>query len=301
MAFQIYDKPNNTASLAQALGTGLGEGIGALAQHKLDKMLGKKKESELSQLLKGANYDENTANLLAKLQGLDPQNFHKVLSMASGGQGGEGQQTPFAQNARQQQIEKWLQTPHAAKLIDEGNSYDELIDTASRMLSQIDKGISTGVIANAKGKFAPSWLDENSESFLKDAAQLLNISTEKMKGVPSRLRIQWQEAQKPGLNHSPEINRQRLEEIIKTAQSKKNQFFKIHPYLQEFALDRLQPQTRQELESPRQQMQGMQQPQQQMNPIQQILQQDPNASVERDPSTGDLYYNGQLIAKAKRG
>ena len=294
MAVQIYDRPGQWAQASKGLATGLGRGLEALAQYKMDEVLKNKQQSELSNLLRGANYDDNTSNLLAKLQQLDPQNFHKMLSMASGSQGG---QTPFAQSAQQQKIQQWMQSPQADKIMGMANTYDDIITTGQNMLSQLDKGIQSGIVANIKGKYAPNWLNENSETFLKDAAHMLNLSTEGLKGAPSRLRINWQEAEKPGLQHSPQVNRKIIEHKIKEAMSKRDQLFGLHPQLKEFGLTNF---GQQQPQQPQQQIQ-LQQAQQQMNPIQQILAQDPNASVERDPQTGDLYYNGQLIARAKRG
>lgn len=288
MAVTIYDRPGQWSRASEALGTGLGRGLEALAQHKMDTMLKKKQESELSNLLRGANYDENTANLLSRLQQLDPQNFHKVLSMASGSQGGA---TPFAESAHQQKMQQWMQSPQADKLMGMANTYDDIITTGQNMLQQLDKGIQSGVLANIKGKYAPSWLNENSETFLKDAAHMLNLSTEGLKGAPSRLRINWQEAEKPGLQHSPEVNKKIIEHKIKEAMSKRDQLFGLHPQLKEFALSNFGGQPKAVESSP----------QQAMNPLKQLLAQDPNAEIERDPSTGDLYYNGQLIARVKRG
>lgn len=291
MAFQIYDKPGQLSQASSGLATGLGKGLEALAQYKLDENLRNKQHKELSQLLRGANYDENTANLLAKLQQLDPSNFHKTLSMAAGSQGG---QTPFAQSAQQQKMQQWMQSPQADKIMGMANTYDDIITTGQNMLQQLDKGIESGIIANVKGKYAPNWLNENSETFLKDAAHILNLSTEGLKGAPSRLRIAWQEAEKPGLQHSPQVNRKILEHKIREAMAKRDQLFNMHPQLREFGLEN-QQQLMGGPAAPQQMAQAKQ------NPLQQILAQDPNASVERDPNTGDLYYNGQLIARAKRG
>jgi hypothetical protein len=68
-----------------ALGTGLGKGIQALAEKKLNDVLQQKKESQLSKLLQGVNYDESTSNTLAHLAQLNPNHFHDYLEMVGSG------------------------------------------------------------------------------------------------------------------------------------------------------------------------------------------------------------------------
>lgn len=269
MALHITNDASAGGRLGESLGTGLGQGLESLAKYKLDNLLGKKKETELSGLLKGANYDEPTSNLLAKLQQLDPQNFHKILSLASGAQGG---QSSFNESSAQAKQQQWLQSPQANKAIEIANGYDDIIQTGERMLERLNQGVDTGIIAGLKGKYAPSWLTNNSESFLKDAAHILNLSTEGLKGAPSRLRIAWQEAEKPGLNHSPNVNRQIIQQKVGQAKAKRDQFYKLYPQLREYQLENGPQET-------------LQQQLQQQNQQRQIKYSEDGTPMKWDPAT----------------
>ena len=150
------------------------------------------------------------------------------------------------QNATPEQALKYLKSTTAAKkeirkgapelkhddaLNAQLENLDDIINTADRMLNTINKGVSTGVIANLQGKFAPSWLDENSELLDKDAAHLINTTSAEIKGVPSVFRVKLLEKEKPGLQHSVNVNKQILNRAKQQAIEKKNSLLKRYPQL----------------------------------------------------------------------
>lgn len=261
---QIINKNGAGGAWGNILGTGLGAGLNQLAAHKLREL----QHSKAAELYKKANYDPNTANLLAHLGAQHPSSIHNILmSLDKGGynQGvQEDQQSPLDQSLGVPQAPQASAAPspdqqvgfqqalsnsgkrdsesrgdtlkelqYRDKLQPTADVYQESLETIDNMLSLLNskEGVGTGFIAHQTAKWSPSWLSNNSEEFDKDAAKYLNLATEGMKGVPSRLRIQFQEKEKPGLNHSPEVNRKILERRRNQIIKKQEEFYRTHPFM----------------------------------------------------------------------
>lgn len=101
------------------------------------------------------------------------------------------------------------------------DNLDDIIETADRMLEIVDQ-IDYGPLASVTEKISPSWLDTVSEQFSKDSSHILNLGSQEMKGVPSVYRVKTLAKEKPGLEHSPAVNRQILERLKRQAIHKKN-------------------------------------------------------------------------------
>jgi hypothetical protein len=115
------------------------------------------------------------------------------------------------------------------------NNLVDMIQTTDRILEALDKGASYGFLASTTAKIAPSALDtlfsEYTEQLDKDADHLVNLASADLKGVPTKLRVQLLQKEKPGLQHSPAVNRQIAERINKQAKAKLGQMQQKYPYL----------------------------------------------------------------------
>src|SRR5882724_5612082 len=89
--FQGYDP---SVQLGYSLGSSLGQGLQALAQHKMDTM----QKQKIQQLLMKNNFDAPTSELLAEIYHTSPDNFTKLFQGMSGGsqQSQDGTQQPIS-------------------------------------------------------------------------------------------------------------------------------------------------------------------------------------------------------------
>lgn len=108
MAVHFTKGYSPAASVGSSLGTGLAQGLSALAQEKTNDLLQKKKQAHLSKMLQGANYDQNSADLLSYLAQQDPNNLHKYLEMVGSGQSMGGQQVANAVSAPEQNLQQQM-------------------------------------------------------------------------------------------------------------------------------------------------------------------------------------------------
>jgi hypothetical protein len=202
------------------------------------------KES-LSNLLQQGNYDPTTANILATLAQSDPKSVPKLLELL--GQGGYGQaagipegeiapQSPqsfagaIAQGARGKQVEKEKKrTPaelkHEDALVSAKQNLEAIVNTTDRMLNRLNRNdVYTGLLPSKIEQYSPDilgrYFSTDTEAFGKDAAGFINLTSQDIKGVPSRYRVQLIEKEKPGLSHSIPVNRDILQRKKKEAQEK---------------------------------------------------------------------------------
>jgi len=252
---------SNAARIGTALGRPLNQGLDYLVQQKMDKMTRQKERQGLVDLYKGVKYDEATANLLADLSLRDPGNIHKILSTL--GAGGYGQEEtpqsalqslqPQQMGMPQTQIAEKVQSPflkalnkgtqaekgmsaaqeqHLDTIRTQRESLEDLVTTTDRMLQSLPK-TNVGVISHLKSKVAPTWLDETTELFDKDAAHVVNLTSQNIKGVPSKFRVQLIEKEKPGVSHSLKVNEQILKRLNKDAKRSLGSLDKQYPTLKE--------------------------------------------------------------------
>jgi len=122
---------------------------------------------------------------------------------------------------------------HEDDIIQHKDRLVDTIQTANRMLQAIDKGASYGLIATGVSSVAPSYLDylgEGTEQFDKDGNHLINLTSGEIKGVPSKYRVSLVEKEKPGVKHSPSVNKQILKRTIKSAEQKLEALGKTYPF-----------------------------------------------------------------------
>lgn len=232
------------ALLGRSLGAGIGQGLEGLIQNKLQEI----QQSKFSSLLQQNGYDEPTSQLLTQIQQQNPKQFAEILKILGPSQmpQAEGQQTAPQQGGLRNsiassQVNQGIKTKHYDQLVDQRQNLEDIVTTSKRMLESLDKGISTGLVASAKGKFAPTWLDENSELFDKESSHLVNLAGKELKGPASKYRISLLEREKPSLSHSPKVNRQILERFIQKAESNLNDMTSRYPELSSFGVQQLDP------------------------------------------------------------
>lgn len=235
------------------LGASLGIGLQALGQQKLKQL----QQQHTAQVFQEAGYDAPTAKVLAHIAATDPKGLSKILQSLGTQESPQPNQQPDQQEAGRiqqlvgeeqaiknmgvagQQQQSQVQQPKPGTFAQQlakskeltpaqlkhrdlvSEQYDinqDLYDTADRMIQELDSGkVSTGLIATAKSKLAPSWLGRATEQFDKDSAHILNLSASKIKGIRSKYAVQTLQKEKPGVEHSPEVNRQILNRIKKEA------------------------------------------------------------------------------------
>jgi len=103
-------------------------------------------------------------------------------------------------------------------LIKQKQNLEDIVSTTDNMLKNLEGGIETGIWSGIKAGVAPTWLDEVSEEYDKDASHLINLTTSEIKGPASRFRVALVKKEKPGLEHSVKVNEQILKRIRKKAQ-----------------------------------------------------------------------------------
>jgi hypothetical protein len=122
---------------------------------------------------------------------------------------------------------------HRDSLVAAYDNLDDIINTTSRMLKTLkNPQFEYGILPGLKGQFAPTQLPESSELFDKDAAHIVNLTSENIKGVPSRHRVKLIEKEKPGLHHSLPVNEQILKRLNENAKTKKRELLTGHPEIE---------------------------------------------------------------------
>jgi hypothetical protein len=123
------------------------------------------------------------------------------------------------------------QKVHDDAISSQFNNLDEIIDVIDGMEDIVDK-IDTGPTVALKAAYAPKWLpNEYTESFDNGAARLVNLTSEGVKGVASKYRVQNIQKEKPGVDHSINVNKQILKRIKKQAEEKKKSLLNNYPNL----------------------------------------------------------------------
>ena len=108
------------------------------------------------------------------------------------------------------------------------------------MQEAIDKGATYGLLASGTAAINPTWLDQLTEQLDKDSSHLINLTSGEIKGVPSKYRVALIEKEKPGVKHSPNVNRQILNRTIKSAEDKLKELQQSYPFVK-ISQEELQP------------------------------------------------------------
>jgi hypothetical protein len=149
----------------------------------------------------------------------------------------------YRKNAAQQQQEakplSAAQKKYNDSIVDASKNAEDILETAQRMLEYIGEDPSKsklqyGAIATLKSKINPTWLGEegpgyDSEDFDKDATHLINLESAKLKGVPSKFRVQLIQKEKAGVEHTPKVNKRILQRYEKLASEKLRMLHADHP------------------------------------------------------------------------
>ena len=247
----------NEPTLSSSLGTGLGQGLAALAQSKLAQIAQDRK----TDIFRKVGYDDQTAHLLSTLHSADPASFHKILEMVGGGgqQGQQmGQQQP-QQDQSQSQFMAGMQggksnlqyEKYKDKLLPELDYLNSMDRTVSEMLDYAkNKNVNFGALSSIASNIPivgqkmlntdTGYYDTLSNKFVTDAAQMA-------KGVRSVYHIKSIAAAKAGLGKTKAQNLKILNYYKDDIQNKKAAFFKAHPYMKDFENQQEQQQEQQGL------------------------------------------------------
>lgn len=127
------------------------------------------------------------------------------------------------------------QLKHQDDIIKGKDNLVDIVQTTNRMLEALPD-TSYGIIPSIASYLSPSFLENEylfkskTEQFDKDGDHLVNLSTQELKGVPNRLRVQLLQKEKPGVRHSPNVNRQILIRMRDNALNKLKQLESNYPF-----------------------------------------------------------------------
>ncbi|HVW99258.1 MAG TPA: hypothetical protein VHA52_02290 [Candidatus Babeliaceae bacterium] len=216
-------------SYGAKIGSSLGTGLQALAQHKIGEFQRRQQQMQnfqgLQALQAAQKGEQLTPELAQQLSQLQPELLREYV---------KGVTNPRQALINQQIGGKIPLTPAQEKHRDMvRNSYEinrNLAETTERMLEYLKSGkIKTGLIPHLKSEYLPTQLNKESGIFAKDAANVLTWTTEAQRGLQSKYRIQQTLKGKPGLNQLPEVNEHVLTEINKRAKHNLKNFEKDYP------------------------------------------------------------------------
>lgn len=88
------------SSLGQAFGTGLGEGLSAIANQKINKFIRENNYKRYDEVFKKAGYNPGVSQLLSHLAIDNPQGFHHILETLGAGTGIEQPMAQEGQNVQ---------------------------------------------------------------------------------------------------------------------------------------------------------------------------------------------------------
>ena len=146
----------------------------------------------------------------------------------------------LAKRSQQEKPKSVAEQKHEDELVAHKDRLVDTIQTARRMQEAIDKGATYGLLATGTAAANPSWLDPLTEQLDKDSSHLINLTSGEIKGVPSKYRVALIEKEKPGVKHSPNVNRQILNRTIKSAEDKLKELQKSYPFVN-ISQEELQP------------------------------------------------------------
>lgn len=149
----------------------------------------------------------------------------------------------IASGNKKEEVELKNQEKKIDQLLPVVNTLEDILSTTRRMKENLKAGSATpNYLASIGAKIAPgTLLSKGNELFDKDAAHLVNLKLENIKGIPTKIRILLQEREKPGLNHSKEVNEEILDRIEKETEQYQNKIYKQYPFMKEFASEDIEP------------------------------------------------------------
>jgi hypothetical protein len=238
-----------TESIGARLGTGFGQGIGqgleAIAQAKMQQLQQNRQAQDLATLLK---LPINEAQAISRL-GIDKDKLLNTLARYGGMPSGAGiagieqgakpstGEVPFAERFAKPSAEQKPLTPAQEKQRDTVTAgfinHEQIIQAANDAISKLESGdVSLGFIPNIRSGIYPGGLNQATQDFMGDIANIVNLRTEGLKGLMSKYRIANIERDKPALNLSKQANINRLNRIKKESEHKIAQIRKDHPNYQ---------------------------------------------------------------------
>lgn len=193
----------NSNTKLGSLGTGLGEGLAALAHHKMQDIQRQK-----------------IADYFATQPGFTPESAQGFSQLP------QYLQAP-ALKSRQPNVQ---QEEKQRAIANEYDILQEIIDTSDRIIKATEnKDLSLGLPARGIAAIDPTLLNDVTATFNKDAAHLFNLKTEAAKGLLSKIRLTKLGEDKPGLNLSRNVNRKLAEQYRDAALKTQKNIEKTYP------------------------------------------------------------------------
>lgn len=127
----------------------------------------------------------------------------------------------FAQAPAKQKEKSAAEQAHSDAISAQYHNLADTIETTNNILETLKSpNLKTGPLQALGANIAPAWLSNESESLDKNAAKLINLTSQDLKGVPSVFRVKLLEKGKPGVQHSIPVNKEIAEDARRQAKSK---------------------------------------------------------------------------------
>ncbi len=120
---------------------------------------------------------------------------------------------------------------HKDAILNQADNLEDMIQTTDRMMQALKSGNKprNDFLAKIQSDYLPSTLDETTDQFIKDSANLINLASQNIKGVPSVFRVKLIEKGKPGIGHTNKVNEQLVADYHSRAKKKLEQLRKLYP------------------------------------------------------------------------